>query len=102
MTYYGPSMFFRVLPGRHAEVVRAAARLLRQPIAIVGEEHLFDFSERGPLSNESFPALGEVILLDDREHVLTVDSKDHSVQISSKQDELVTELTASGLIARFT
>jgi hypothetical protein len=96
MPYYAPSVFYPVVGANHAKVFRAAAKLVRQPIALLGEEQVFDFSESGPFADQHFPKGTSVLLLSDREHVLTVNTSEATAQFSQNYLDVAVHCAADG------
>ncbi len=96
MVYYGSSTYYPVIGSNHAKIIRYAARCVRQPIALVASEHVFDFSEDGPLSDATFPADTEVELLDNDARVVALSFRERNATFSSDYNDIAVACALNG------
>ncbi|MCB1939738.1 MAG: hypothetical protein KDE64_11130 [Rhodocyclaceae bacterium] len=96
MAFYGPSIFYPFAGANQGKIVRLAAKSVRQPVVWVDDESLFDCSDDGPLADSVFPVEKVVILLDDREHVLTIRPEASSIQFSENYNDIAIECALNG------
>lgn len=89
MAYYKKSVFYSVVGNAHSAILQFAAQTLRQPVFIIN-------GAIGQLPAGEFPVGVDVALLDDREHVLTVNTAISTVQFSREQIDVAVNCAGNG------
>lgn len=89
MAYYGQSVFFPIIGSSHDKIVRYAANAVRQPVFLVNDAI-------APLPDGGIPPNTKIALLDDREHVVTVELSSSSAQFSQNYKEIAVDCALNG------
>jgi hypothetical protein len=75
MAHYGPSIFYPIIGDSHDQIVRFVAAAVRRPAFMVN-------GAMSQLPVNGLPDAGQVAVLDDREHVVTIERSSPSAQFS--------------------
>lgn len=89
MAYYPKSVFYPVIGNAHSAILQFAAQTVRQPVFMVNG------SIAQPPVGELPPRV-DVALLDDCEHVLTVNTESTTVQFSQEKTDLAVSCAGNG------
>lgn len=89
LAYYHKSVFYPVIGNAHSAILQFAAKAVRQPVFMVN-------GAIGQLPAGQLPAGVDVALLDDREHVLTVNTTSPTAQFSQEQTDLAVSCAVNG------
>lgn len=89
MAYYPNSVLYPVLGDAHSEILQFAAQTVRQPVFVID-------GAIGQLRAEQLPSDVDVELLDDREHVLTVNTARSTAEFSQEQTDLAVSCALNG------
>lgn len=89
MVYYKKSVFYPVIGNAHSAIARFAAQAVRQPVFMVNGAVC-------QLAAGKIPAGVDVVLLDDCEHVLTVNSSSPTAKFSQEQMDLAVSCAGNG------
>lgn len=88
MAYYAPSVFYPIIGASHDEILRYAAKIVRQPVFLINDAIV---SLPDILPNDA-----QIALLDDREHVLTVSPSSPTAQFSRNHQDIAVECSLNG------
>ena len=89
MAHYPKSVFYPVIGSAHSAILHLAAQVVRQPIFIVN-------GTIGQLAAGELPAGVDVALLDNREHVLTLNTESPTAQFSQGHTDLAVSCARNG------
>jgi len=89
VAYYPKSAFYPVIGNAHSAILQFAAPVVRQPVFMVNGAIV-------QLAAGEFPAGVNVSLLDDCEHVLTVNTASPTAQFSQEQTDLAVSCAGNG------
>jgi hypothetical protein len=89
MAYYGPFVFYPIIGNSHDQIVRYAAGAVRQPVFLIN-------GAIAPLPDGGIPQNMKVALLDDREHVVTVELSNSSAQFSQSHKDIAVACALNG------
>jgi hypothetical protein len=89
MAYYPKTIFYPVIGSAHGAILQFAARAVRQPVFMVN-------GSIAQLPAGDLPAGVDIALLDDCEHVLTVNTANTTVQFSQERTDLAVSCAGNG------
>ncbi|WP_162456230.1 hypothetical protein [Pseudoxanthomonas kalamensis] len=89
MVYYGTSVFYPIIGKSHDQIVRYAAGAVRQPVFLINDAI-------APLPDGGIPQDTKIALLDDREHVVTVQLSNSSAQFSQSHKDIAVVCALNG------
>jgi len=89
MAHYGPSIFYPIVGNSHDQIVRYAASALRQPVFLIN-------GVIASLPEGGIPQQAKVALLDDQEHVVTVELSSPSAQFSQSRKDIAVACALNG------
>jgi hypothetical protein len=89
MVHYAKSVFYPIIGLSHEKIVRYAAKTVRQPVLLINDAV-------GSFPENEFPANTKVALLDDNEHILTIELSGPTAQFSQDHHALAVECALNG------
>ena len=89
-------MSYPIIGSAHAKILRFVAGAVRQPVVTVAGTHVFDLSEIGSLSDDHLQPLTTVVIQDDQEHVVTINTSQPHATFSSGSSDLAVECALNG------
>ena len=89
MAYQQKCVFYPVVGNAHSAILKFAAQVVGQPVFMVN-------GAIGRLPAGELPEGVDVALLDDREHVLTVNTASPQAQFAQKQTDLAISCASNG------
>jgi hypothetical protein len=89
MAHYGSSIFYPIVGNSHNQILRYVAGALRQPVFLIN-------GVIASLSDGGIPEQAKVALLDDQEHVVTVELSSPSAQFSQSHKDIAVACAHNG------
>jgi hypothetical protein len=89
VAYSQKFVFYPIVGNAHSTILQFATQVVRQPVFMVN-------GTIGQLAEEEFPVGVDVALLDDREHVLTVNTASPTAQFLQEQTDLAASCAGNG------
>lgn len=89
MAYYGPSIFYPIVGKSHDQILRYAAGAVRQPVYLIS-------GAIASLPDDGIPQQATVALLDNQQHVLTVELSSSSAQFSQSHRDIAVACALNG------
>jgi len=89
MAHYGPSIFYPIIGNSHDQIMRCAAGSVRQPVFLIN-------GAIASLPDGGIPQQATVALLDDQEHVVTVELSNSSAQFSQSHKDIAVACALNG------
>ena len=86
---YGQSVFYPIIGNLHDQIVRYAVRAVRRPVFLINDAI-------ASLPDDGLPQGTKIALLDDRDHVVTIELSSPSAQFSQSHEDIAVACAVNG------